>query len=213
MWQFLGFPGGTSGKEPTCQCRRHRRLEFDLWVGKIPGGGNGNPLQYSCLENPMDREAWQATVLGVACQSWLRRLSTYLYGVEIYLKHYSGESGRKNKLKKQKMERGKCERQGHICAFPPAVWSCRCQVHKSYPHCTVTSSSHSDSCRLFPGFLFYLVLLDFLCWNSFRFAAKVSGRYRDFPYSFCPGLSSPTKVVHLLQLMNLHWLIIIIQSP
>ena len=32
--------------------------------GKSPGGGNGNLLQYSCLENPMDREAWRATVLG-----------------------------------------------------------------------------------------------------------------------------------------------------
>ena len=36
------------------------------WVGKIPGEGNGNPLQYSCLENPMDRGTWQATVHGVA---------------------------------------------------------------------------------------------------------------------------------------------------
>ena len=35
-------------------------------AGLIPGEGNGNPLQYSCLENPMDREAWQATVHGVA---------------------------------------------------------------------------------------------------------------------------------------------------
>ena len=35
-------------------------------VGKIPGGGNGNPLQYSCLRNLMDRGAWQATVHGVA---------------------------------------------------------------------------------------------------------------------------------------------------
>ena len=33
---------------------------------RSPGGGHGNPLQYSCLENPMDREAWQATVHGVA---------------------------------------------------------------------------------------------------------------------------------------------------
>ena len=33
--------------------------------GRSPEGGNGNPLQYSCLENPMDREAWQATVHGV----------------------------------------------------------------------------------------------------------------------------------------------------
>ena len=36
------------------------------WVGKILGEGNGNPLQYSCLENPMDRGAWWATVHGVA---------------------------------------------------------------------------------------------------------------------------------------------------
>ena len=35
------------------------------WLGRSPGGGNGNPLQYSCLENPMDRGTWQATVHGV----------------------------------------------------------------------------------------------------------------------------------------------------
>ena len=34
-------------------------------LGRSPGGGHGNPLQYSCLENPMDREAWRATVHGV----------------------------------------------------------------------------------------------------------------------------------------------------
>ena len=46
--------------------------------GKSPGGGHGNPLQYSCLENPMDRGAWQATVHGVA-KSWtqLDQLSTH----------------------------------------------------------------------------------------------------------------------------------------
>ena len=38
-----------------------RRRVFDSWDWKIPGGGNGNPLQYSCLGNPMDRAAWQAT--------------------------------------------------------------------------------------------------------------------------------------------------------
>ena len=52
-----------SGKESTCQCRR---LGFDPWVRKIPRRRNGNPLQYSCLENPMDRGAWWATVYGVA---------------------------------------------------------------------------------------------------------------------------------------------------
>ena len=39
--------------------------------GRSPGGGHGNPLQYSCLENPMDRGVWQATVYGVA-KSWTR---------------------------------------------------------------------------------------------------------------------------------------------
>ena len=32
----MGFPGSASGKEPTCQCRRHKRYQFDSWVGKIP---------------------------------------------------------------------------------------------------------------------------------------------------------------------------------
>ena len=64
-----GFPGGASGKEPACQCRRCKRFRFDLWVGKIPGEGNGNLLQYSSLENLMDRGAWQATVHGIT-KSW-----------------------------------------------------------------------------------------------------------------------------------------------
>ena len=43
-----------------------RRHGFDPWVGKIPWKGNGNPLQYSCLENSMDREVWWAAIPGVA---------------------------------------------------------------------------------------------------------------------------------------------------
>ena len=43
-----------SGKS-TCQCRRHKRSRFDSWSERSPGVGNGNPLQYSCLENPTDR--------------------------------------------------------------------------------------------------------------------------------------------------------------
>ena len=45
--------------------------------GRSPGGGHGNPLQYSCLENPMDREAWKATVHEITkSQTWLKQLST-----------------------------------------------------------------------------------------------------------------------------------------
>ena len=57
-------PGCSSGKESAWKFRRHKRLGFDPLVGKIPRVGNGNPLQYSCLDNPMDRGAWQATVWG-----------------------------------------------------------------------------------------------------------------------------------------------------
>ena len=56
------LPWWLSGKEPACQCRRHG---FDPWVGKTPGKGNDNLLQYPCLGNPTDRGAWRATVCGV----------------------------------------------------------------------------------------------------------------------------------------------------
>ena len=68
IYKLLGFPGSSSGKEPACQYRRLKRRSADLTpgLGKSPGGGHGNPFQYSCLENPMDREAWQAIVQRVA---------------------------------------------------------------------------------------------------------------------------------------------------
>ena len=62
----IGCQGGASGKESSCQCKRCKRHGFYSLAGKISGEENGNPLQHSCLEKPMDREAWQATVHGVA---------------------------------------------------------------------------------------------------------------------------------------------------
>ena len=50
------------GKGTSCQCRRHKRYSFDPWVGKITWRRAWQPLQYSCLENPMDRGVWQAIV-------------------------------------------------------------------------------------------------------------------------------------------------------
>ena len=55
-------PCGSDGKESACNAGDLGSLPG---LGKSPGGGNGNPLQYSCLENPMDRGAWPATVRGV----------------------------------------------------------------------------------------------------------------------------------------------------
>ena len=56
-----GFPGGTSGKEPAWNSGDVRDMDLIPGLGRCPRGGHGNPLQYSCLENPMDRRAWQAT--------------------------------------------------------------------------------------------------------------------------------------------------------
>ena len=61
--KILGFPGGASDKELACQCRRHKRQKGLIpGSGRPPGGGRGNPLQYSYLENTMNRGAWGATV-------------------------------------------------------------------------------------------------------------------------------------------------------
>ena len=55
-----------------------------LESGRSPGEGNGNPLQYSCLENSMDRGAWWATVHGVAkSQTRLKRFDTLLEGAGV----------------------------------------------------------------------------------------------------------------------------------
>ena len=60
-----GFPSGTSG-EPAGQWRRHKRCGINPWVRKIPWRRTCNPLQYSCLENSMDRGPWWATVHRIA---------------------------------------------------------------------------------------------------------------------------------------------------
>ena len=67
---YMGFPGGSDGKESACNAKEPVCNAGDLGLipgsGGSPGGGHGNPLQYSCLENRMDRGAWRATVHGVA---------------------------------------------------------------------------------------------------------------------------------------------------
>ena len=65
MWN-LGFPGGTSGKESPSNGGNTRDKGSIPGLGRSLGVGNGNPLQNSCLENPMDRDAWQTAVHGVA---------------------------------------------------------------------------------------------------------------------------------------------------
>ena len=58
-----GFPGGSDGKESACNAGKPDSIPGSR---RSPGGGHSNPLQFSCLENPMDRGVRQATVHGVA---------------------------------------------------------------------------------------------------------------------------------------------------
>ena len=59
---YLGFPGGSVLKNPPVNAGDTSSI---LGLGRSPGEGSGNPLRYSCLDNPMDRGAWWATVHGV----------------------------------------------------------------------------------------------------------------------------------------------------
>ena len=63
---ILGLPGSASGKEPTCNAGDVRDAGSIPGSGRSSGGGHGNPLKYSCLENLVDRGAWRVTVHGIA---------------------------------------------------------------------------------------------------------------------------------------------------
>ena len=71
----LLFPCSTSGKEPACQCRRHEIQVRSLGQEDPLREGHGNPLQYSCLENLMNRGSWWSTVHGISRSQ--KRLGTH----------------------------------------------------------------------------------------------------------------------------------------
>ena len=87
-----GFPGSSDDKECTCKCGR---LGFDPWVRKITGKGNGNLLQYSCLENSMDRRAtgWLQSKGSQRSDTTEQLTFTYLLELQLHyqsLQWYSG---------------------------------------------------------------------------------------------------------------------------
>ena len=67
----MSFPGGASGKNPPANAGDTGDMDSIPGSGRSPGGEYGSPLWYSCLENPMDRGDWWATVHGVT-NSWAR---------------------------------------------------------------------------------------------------------------------------------------------
>ena len=73
----LNFPGGSDSRDSVCNAGDPGSIPGS---GRSPGGGNGNPLHYSCFRNPMNRGAWRATVLGVAkSQTRLSDLTPHTY--------------------------------------------------------------------------------------------------------------------------------------
>ena len=64
IFDNVWLPLCLSSKESTCNARAAGDMGLILGSGRSPAGGHSNPLQYSCLENPMDRRAWWATVQG-----------------------------------------------------------------------------------------------------------------------------------------------------
>ena len=80
LWLLIenGLPQWLSSKESTHNAGASRDVTSIHGSRRSPGEGHGNPFQYSCLENPMDRGAWRATVHWVArSRTWLKRLCTH----------------------------------------------------------------------------------------------------------------------------------------
>ena len=85
----MDFPAGSVGKESACSAGDAGDLGLIPGSGRPPGGGNGNPLQYSCLENPMDRGSWGATVHG-AKKSQTRLRDWAHHSMWLSLKFFTG---------------------------------------------------------------------------------------------------------------------------
>ena len=79
LYIVYGFPGGSEDKASACNAGDPGSIPG---LGRSPGEGNGNPLQYSCLENPIERGSWRATVHGVAKNR--TRLSNFTHTHTVY---------------------------------------------------------------------------------------------------------------------------------
>ena len=77
---WMGFPGGSDDKESACSAWEAGSIPGSR---RSPGVGNGNPLQYSCLENPRDRGAWWATSMGCKDSDMTERLNMHVYNEDI----------------------------------------------------------------------------------------------------------------------------------
>ena len=85
LYSVYGLPRWLSGKDSTCNAGATGDAGLIPGLGRSPGGGHGNPLQYPCLENPVNKRAWWATVQRLS-KSWtqLMQLSMYTRTDSVY---------------------------------------------------------------------------------------------------------------------------------
>ena len=136
----VGFPGGSDGKVSACNAGDPGSIPGG---GRSPGEGNGTPLQYSCLENPMDGGAWKAAVHGVAqSRTWLKWPSSSSSSMT---------------------QRMKCKCSGLVVKVLPSLLFMFCLASLSvtpqegspfqplYTHCGQMKKSNTDSAYVFQG--------------------------------------------------------------
>ena len=119
-----GLPRWLSGKDSTCNAGDVRDTGLIPGLGRSPGGEHDNPLQYSCLGNPMDRGAWQATAHRVAkSQTWLNNWThTHTHTSSGNLSgHLWGRSISLHPVRARPQEWAADEGSGQGCALPRGV--------------------------------------------------------------------------------------------
>ena len=87
---YWASQGALVVKNPSTTAGDVRNMSSIPWSGRSPGEGYGNPLQHSCLENPMDREAWRATVHGVARESDMTQWQNNILKIHLPARSSSG---------------------------------------------------------------------------------------------------------------------------
>ena len=164
---FLGFPGGN--KNPSLNAVDIKVEGSILGSGRSFKGGHRNPPQYSWLENPMDREAWKATVHEVTkSQIRLKQLSTHAHIGCLQETHFSTKDTHRFKVKEWVMVfQANKRRNGHTCMHVQSlchVWLCNHMDHGQ-----PGSSVH----RIFQARILEWVAISFLSMRANRYMKDV----------------------------------------
>ena len=125
--RYLDFPGGSDSKASAYNAGDPGLIPG---LGRSPGDGNGNPLQYYCLENPMDRGAWQATVHGVS-KSWTQLCNFTFTSLTPWKESYDQP---RQHIKSRDITLPKKVRLVKVMVFPVVMYGCESWTVKKAEH-------------------------------------------------------------------------------